>query len=259
MIKRILSVGLVLCLTASMLVACGKEETTEKTFEEMDKKELIAKANELQTDYNNSLLKAADLQATLDSINAYDSSQPAIFAMNDEANNLTFNSYDAKMIFPEAFKYPDAIETAGTSNIEIAPNISFQTNGNWVVKLNGATVELEHVSGINAMFKVGEIYQLIPNETLKETVIKPWFSQITTQNVKYSDIFLNGVAWGTQAQTSIFIDTEPAYMRCGMLGFGNYSLTYVFVYRGEQDANKDESIKSILNTVKVSSQPLTVD
>lgn len=255
--KRIISALLVISTMCLMIAGCGKANTED--YDSMSKSELLSAIKELKADYNSTLLANADLKDTLDSIQAYDSSKPAIYAMQDESNNLTFNSYDAKMIFPSAFQYPESIETAGTSNIEIAPDISFQTTGNWVVKLNGATVELEHSSGINAMFKIGEIYNLIDNATLKDTVVKPWFEENTTQNVKYSDIFLNGTAWGTQAQANIFIDTEPAYLRCGMLGYGNYALTYVFVYRGEQDANKDESIKSLLNTLSVLGQTVTVD
>ena len=39
---------------------------------------------------------------------------------------------------------------------------------------------------------------------------------------------------------------------------GGYTITYVFVYRGSEDATKTEAVKTLLNTIEVAGTKLTV-
>ena len=85
------------------------------------------------------------------------------------------------------------------------------------------------------------------------------FRILTDSNVRYSSIFLNGLQWGNQAKANIKIDGQDAYLVTGMLGFSNYSMTYVFVYRGKEDSTKNDTINQVLNSIKFIGQELTVD
>ena len=65
--------------------------------------------------------------------------------------------------------------------------------------------------------------------------------------------------FGVQAVTPTMIDSENAVLRCGMVSYGDYAITYIFVYRGEQDVNKDESIMNVINTINIMGNNINVE
>lgn len=251
---KVLTITLII---ATLFTGCKKED--DESYESMSKDELISEINNLLDERNSLLVENSKYKSTLNSIDSFKSSAPAISAMKDGSGNLTFTTYDSTMIFPSSFAYPETCEISGNSSISIVPNITIVPTDNWICKLNGATLQLEHTTGISGTVKVGQISKLYDKEKLQSDVMSPWFSGITSGSVMYSNIFMKGISWGTQAQTKIFIDEEPAYLKCGMIGFGNYSVIYTFVYRGEQDQTKDESVDLLINSLNILGQDVTVD
>lgn len=234
--------------TALSLVGCGGED---KSYEDMSKDELISEIYSLE-DKNSALFSEnAKYKNMLEVLDSSGSTAPSISAMNDGSGNLTFNTYDSKMIFPSTFVYPETTEISANTKIVLSDNFSVSPSNGWITKLNGASLELEHANGVSGLIKVGHVDNVYENvtTTFKDEVMKPWFSAITKENVIYSDIFVNNRMWGTQAKTPIYIDGEDAYLKAGMYAVGNYSVQYVFVYRGSNDAAKDEIIDTLLNSM----------
>lgn len=250
---------IVLALVSSLLVTgCGKEE--QKTYEDMNKEELLEVVNALSQENFDLTIKLGESEEFIKSINGSNTSSPVTTSMTIDTNgSLSFNSYDSKIIFPDEYKYPESTEISNSSSISIVQNITISPNTNWIYRLNGSSLEMEHSTGINALIKVGSIAETYDRNKLLDDVLKPWFSQLTDSNVRYSSIFLNGLQWGNQAKANIKIDGQDAYLVTGMLGFSNYSMTYVFVYRGKEDSTKNDTINQVLNSIKFIGQELTVD
>ncbi len=259
--KKIISLLLIITVTSmSILTGCGKQETgnEEKALEDMDKDEIIVEYNTLKDKYYNAILENESLNDMLKKLDTEANNGPSVAVMSDGSGNLSLNTYTSKMIFPNEFAYPKATEIAANSKIDIVQSVSISPNDNWITKIKAASVEMEHTTGVEGIVKLGYTEELYKKENLKAEVIEPWFKGISNNTVVYSNIFLDGVMWGTQASAEIFINEEQAQLVCGMLGFSNTSLVYIFVYRGAKDANKDEAIKSILNTISMYGHKLTV-
>lgn len=243
------------------LLATGCSNESSGTYDKMSKSELISKINELNTDIalkENEVKKFKTMMGLSDGDNY---GTPGVSIMNDGSGNLNFTTYDSKMIFPETFKFPGALEMSANPKISLSGVLELTPNQNWLSRIGGNCVELEHSSGISGIIKVGSQVgnDYISPDDLKVKVIGPWFEQVTNATVSYQDIFLDDKAWGAQADTSIYIDNEEAQLKCGMFYIGSYSVTYVFTYRSsERDSNKDEVINNIINSMKLTNLKVSV-
>lgn len=247
--KKSYILALVGLITALAITGCGDNE--DKEYKDMSKEELIEVIGELESKNSKLFSDNANYKKTLEVLSSTGSTSPSISVMSDGSGNLTFNTYDSKMIFPSTFVYPDTTEISANTSIVLSDNFSVSPSSGWITKLNGASLELEHSNGVSGLIKVGQIKKLYDANKIKEDAVMPWFEGITKETVVYSDIFVNKRMWGTQAKTPIYIDGEKAYLKAGMFGLGNYSVQYVFVYRGENDASKDEIVDAVLNSMKL--------
>ena len=252
--KRIISTVLAITTLATSIVGCGTEDPR---FKGMKTEEIIAKYDEMENNYLIASQQYDQLKTVYDSLMEQGPTS-AVSSIGDGSGKLTFNSVDSKIIFPESFKYPGSEQTSASGSISIVKNVSVTPGQNWICKLNGASLELEHSTGISGVIKVGTVTDLYNQESLQAEVLAPWLEKLPKDTIKYENIFVNGLASGCQATTPTMIDSENSFLRCGMLAFGSYSVTYVFVYRSLQDATKDESILNVLKSITMSGNQVSI-
>lgn len=248
--KNTKSVSKLMILTiigAILITGCGKSE--DKEYEDMSKDELITEIYDLESRNSKLFTENANYKKLISSIDSSGSTLPAISTMNDGSGNLTFNTYDSKMIFPSTWQYPGSKEISANTRIVLAEHFSVAPSNGWITKLSGASLELEHTNGVSGLIKVGQIEDMYDTKLMKDEVVAPWFSSFSKETVIYTDIFVDNRMRGVQAKTPIYIDGEEAYLKAGIFGLGEYSVQYVFVYRGINDASKDEVIDAILNSM----------
>lgn len=253
--KRILSIMLA-TLMITIVTACSSDPTDPKTW---SKHELLERYQSLTDEYLQLGEEKENLQIMYDAIAETNPTAAISFVGDGTGTRMTFNSADSKIIFPDSFKYPESEQISANGNIEIVQNVTVTPGNNWVCKLNGASLEMEHSSGISGVIKVGKLTSMYDKSLLQDEVLAPWFSNVPSSTVIYNRIFLNNEMQGVQATTPTTIDSEDAYLRAGILGYGNYTLTYIFVYRGAQDSTKDESILSVLNSITITGSKLSVE
>lgn len=255
--RKAISVTLLLSILTVSLSGCGK--SSDNPIDSMSKSELREAYYNLESGYQ-------QLQGQFDSLNTMyqalsTEEQPIapISMSGDGTGRYTFTSVDSKIIFPAAFQYPGTQAIQADGSINVVDNVEITPGSNWITKLNGATLEMEHSSGISATIKVGGVTESYDKSLLQSEVLEQWFVNIPESQVAYKNIFIDGTMFGVQATTPTMIDSEVAFLRCGMLAYGDYSVTYIFVYRGEQDVTKDESIVNVINTIKVMNNGINVE
>lgn len=253
--KKIVSVILTTVMVLSM-TACGSDPADPTTW---SKQELLTNYTNLQANFDSLAEELDNLQIMYDALAESNPTSAISYVGDGTGTRLTFNSADSKIIFPDSFKYPESEQISANGSIEIVQNVSVTPGNNWVCKLNGASLELEHSTGISGVIKVGRIQSMYDKSLLQDEVLAPWFSNVPSSTLVYNKIFLGNEMQGVQATTPTTIDSEDAYLRAGILGYGNYSVTYIFVYRGNQDSTKDESILSVLNSIEITGNKLSVE
>lgn len=254
--KRIISAALVVTLLASLLTGCGGDGSE---ISKMSKSKIVDKYNELYSEYTKQSEKLEQTQASLDALSQDGTVNAAITTMGDGTGRFTFNSTDSKIIFPSSFAYPNSKAIVPDGSITITTGVTVVPSSTWITRINGSALELEQsTNGISGTIKVSSIDEQLTVDQLLTDVLQPWFDTVSSDKVSYTDIFVDTTSFGKQAETPIMIDSENAYLICGMAGLGNYAVTYVFVYRGKQDTTKDELVKNIINTVSINGNKLLI-
>lgn len=260
--KKALAVGMVALITSVSLVSCGKEDPNKSTkYPQLDgttRDELIDKLMEYNTKNGELETEIANLKAAVAGLSESQSSVPTevISAVGDGTNRMTFNSIDSKIIFPESFAYPGSGAPKGDTYINLS-GVKMKFNSNWIVKMNGNSVEAQYDSGIVCTIKVSESSIVEHYDNLLSDVIKPWFEGLPNPQAIYKKITLNSEdnGSGVHAETPTTIDSDTAYIHCGMVrNIDDKVVTYVFVYRNANgsDVAKNDIIKNVINSIEFS-------
>lgn len=254
--KKITCAILITALASAMLAGCGKGDGK---FSGMKKSEIITEYENLESAYNDLTEQLVQTQNSLDALSKDGTVSEAITTMGDGTGRFTFNSTDSKIIFPNSFVYPNAQPIVPDGSITITTGVTVSPSSTWISRINGSALELEQSSNkISGTIKVNTITEQLPTDQLLTDVLQPWFDSVSYSGVTYTDVFVGSSSFGKQAETPIMIDSENAYLVCGMVGLGNYSVTYVFVYRGDPDTTKNELIKNIINTISINGNTLLI-
>lgn len=253
--KRMACLLLAITITVNTFTGCGDEGK----FSGMSKSDIIAEYETLEADYLAQTDQLVQTQNALDALSKDGTVNEAITTMGDGTGRFTFNSTDSKIIFPNSFVYPNAQAIVPDGSITITTGVTVSPSSTWINRINGSALELEQsTNNISGTIKINSITEQIQVDTLLTDVLQPWFDTVSYAGVDYTDIFVGTTSFGKQAETPIMIDSENAYLVCGMVGLGSYSVTYVFVYRGEEDATKNELIKNVINSIKINGNALLI-
>jgi len=255
--RRLVNTIIISLLTASTFVGCGNKEG----LEQYSKSELIEAYETLSTGYDELMAEKNNIETLYNALTVDTLPTAAIGYVGDATGAITFNSRDAKIIFPSTFQYPGAQQIKANNNIMISDGIFVAPGTNWIVKLNGTTLEMEHSNGISGIIKIGQADIVFDSNQLRDEVLAPWFTEISNSKITYSDLFTSdsSIAIGVDATVPILIDSEDAFLRCGMAAINGKTVTYIFTYRSQQDMNKDESIINVINSIQVDGQMLKVN
>ncbi len=262
-LKKALAVGMVAVITSVSLAGCGKEDPNKSTkYPQLDgtsRDELIDKLMEYNTKNSELQTEVDNLQAALNGLTESQSSTPSevISSVGDGTNRMTFNTIDSKIIFPESFAYPSSVAPKGDTYINVA-GVKMKFNSNWVVKMNGNCVEVQYDDGIVGTIKVSDSTMILHYDAILNDVMKPWFEGLPNPQATYKKITLNSedVGSGVHAETPTTIDSDTAYLHCGMIHNdpNDKTVTYVFVYRNASgsDVAKNDIIKNVISSIEFS-------
>lgn len=252
--KRIAIVGLLVGATV-VGCACGDKDPLLS----MSKKELAQMIKDQSGDISKGYAEIERLRELIIDTQGEESLIASISTMDDGSGRLTFNSIRGKIKFEKPLEYPGSGQAPNTSSVGITNSLSIVPTNNWVVVLEGTSIELEHTSGISGIIKAGQIKELYNRDMLQEEVMEPFFESIPSSRTVFSKLFLDDQWWGLEGKAETMINEAPSYIRCGMVGLGEQSFTYIFLYNGERDSNKEESILSLLKTLKMFGKQLRIE
>lgn len=263
---RLVALFSALVLSASTLTACGEKHLSDDpTYNGKSWDEVVDMCKEANVNLNNAISEQQRLQAELNAYtNNSDGNKAAITVTEDGTNRMTFNSNDSKIIFPSSFEFPGSTKAPSNGSIAIVENVKIAPGTNWIQRSSGATLDLEHTSGISGTIKIGKLSEITGYynfNTLKADIMEPWAAGLPlSTGVSYSEITDSATnSIGCAASTPTLIDSENAVLKFGMLSVQDLTVVYIFVYRGTQDVSKDESIANLLNSISIYDNNIIVD
>ncbi len=252
--KKILAVILVLGISL-MITSCGSQGNTDTNYAEQVanlQRENALMAEIIKEDEE----KIKSLEDTIAALTGGEV-RAAITSIEKGSNVKTFNSINGATWFITPFEYKGSTLAPSTSKLYITDKVMLVPSSNWIIKMQGSSVEFNHHSGIIGIIKVGTIEEVIPPEQIQGSIFQPFINNIPSDKVVYGDIFINERCWGKYANINTTIDAQPATLKAGAIGYGGISVTYMFGYDTEYDATKNELIDTLLKTLKINNQDIS--
>lgn len=256
--KRQLAVILAMISVIS-LAGCKKEDPNQDPLMLESKETLVAMINDASENELYYLDKIAELEERIKGKVSSSNTTSGIGEVS-AGIELTFNTINGKIVFPNEFNYPGSAQAPNTSSLSVSEAVKIKPTSNWTVKLTGSKVELSHSSGISGVITVGYLSREAQRQQtdLKQYLLDNFFAELPPNEIKFSSLHLDDVPFGVDCVSPTTIDEESAMLRCGMLGYGEISMQYFFVYTGERDSAKDETILSLMRTLKVWETELSI-
>lgn len=242
------------------LGGCKSDEDIDPLMKET-KESLVKMVNDMNTELVDCYTKISDLETMLKGVQGEEEPTSAISEMSDGTGRLTFNTVDGMITLPVPFNYPNAQQAPNTASINVSDAVKVTPTSNWTAVLTGTKLELSHTSGIAGTITVGLLdrdAQKVQTSELQEHMTQ-WFTNLPPETIKYTRLYLNDNWLGIDATSHTFIDEKDAMIRCGIAKSGENSLQYFFVYSGEQDVAKDEVVLSLIKTISVWNNKLSVE
>lgn len=263
---RFISLLSALMLSATTLTACGEKHVhDDPMYNGKSWDEVVALCQQANLDRAAAVSEKERLESELSAYkNNENGDKAAISVVDDGTNRMSFYSNDSKIIFPSSFEFPGSVKATSNGSISIVENVGIAPGANWIQRSSGATLDLEHTTGISGTIKIGKLNEITGYynfNTLKADIMEPWAAGLPlSTGVTYSEITDNATnSIGCAASTPTLIDSENAVLKFGMLSVQDLTLVYVFVYRGTQDVSKDESIANLLNSINIYGNNIIVD
>lgn len=257
--KKALALMLVAVMLLSM-TACSNDENKDPLLSE-SKQTLVdminSQNNELIGLYENKTM----LEDRLKEIQEEKGPTPGIEVIDDLTGKKTFTTVNDTIAFPTELKYPGSTQAPNTTSLNISEAVRIRPTANWICQMDGTTLELNHSSGISGKITIGTLDREAQKTLASslEEYMSAWFTELPAGTIKYSRLYLKDDWFGLDATSNTNIDAEAANLRCGLLGFGDVSMQYMFVYKGDKDVAKDEVILSLIKTMEIWNVPLSVE
>lgn len=253
-------IALALCAVVALMSLSGcKKQDDDPIYGGKSREEIIEMCNNLSQQLDMAQEEYDSLFELYNGIQSESKPTSSISITGDGTNRYTFNSIDGKIVFPKEFKYPGAEFTPGNGSMSIVQGIGIEPSANWVVRLNGSKMELEHASGISGTINVAIQNYTYSASQLQEEVFPNWFKELPASNIVYTNISVGSAKLGCQAVSPTLIDGEMAYIRCGMMAGSDRCIVYTFAYKGDKDITKDEAITNLLNTLTINGQTIIIE
>lgn len=259
-IRYIISGLLVLTMMFS-LTSCKKDPDADPRLE-MSKEELIAQIDDVTNNWVAAMDERDELQAALD-MKDNTEERGTIREIEDGSKRRTFTTVNNMITLPVDFAYPGTEMTGENASISIVSSVKInKPSPTWASVFEGTTLNLYNLEeDIAGNITVGQL--TAEGQEFKVTGLQEYMEQTLLKDVPYDSsswtkLFLSDRQRGVDVTCRVLIDEDPAMMRCGIIGTGELSVQYMFVYKGEKDAIKDDLIRSILRNISIRNNELKI-
>ena len=262
--------GLLITTMMVSLSGCSKGgDSEESTLSDLKKSELVTMVEDYQNKvagYNTVIesknQKIEELETLLKGVTTETENSAGIREFTDGTGRLTLQSVDSLIELPTSFTYPNSVQSSNTYTVNVSKDVAIKPSNNWTIQMNANEAVLQHNSGITGTINVSVIDKTLgatPKVTDVQTTISEFFGQMPASTITYNRIYIgNSNYTGVDALATTYVDENPGFIRCGMIGSGSVAVTYMFYYSGEQDSAKDELVLNLLQTMTVLSGEIRI-
>lgn len=251
-------------LTLSIIITlqgCGKDADKDP-YSDYQKDKLIELAHTYEATIETLNSALAEKTSLLEGIQSQTDPTTAISKMPDGTGRLTFNGFsDGTVLFPNKLQYPDSEVQTTNNRVFLTDTVCLKPGESWNLVLNGSSVELENEDlGIGVQIQVGyRDADYLVVDYIQDYMTDNFFNGWPPDNIKYQVIMNGEVKTGVDAYTHTFIDSKDAWVRVGMLCYGNSTVTYTACYIGDENSVANKAVKDLIESIEVNGTSVQIE
>ncbi len=243
-LRKFLKVGLALgCLL--ILFGCSEESLRGK-IKELEK---VVEEKDAEIAYMKERL--GGLQIT------EQTPQTSLYTL-EGASVPTFQTIEDKIVFPNRLMLPASSDDANNSFIQLGSTFKFMPSNNWVVRMQGTTMEVSHPSKISGSLRAVKIKDLVPEESMQD-LLKGFFNNFPATNIQYRKVFLADRLAGLIAFANIEIDGKPNVVNVGFVQRGDFAVIKLFVFEDDETGVQQELIDLLISSGRYGDNYITLE
>lgn len=239
------SAGLALIISATLLSGCG--DAAQK-----------AEIKELKTTVEALEQENLSLQEYLDGMSITEVRGDSSLQVVDGKTVPEFVTIEGKLKLPNRLKLPNASDDANNSNILVGSQFKYTPSSNWLVKMNGATLELTHPSKIWGTVKAVKVLESVLEPEM-QGILQSFFSGYPTTTISYRKVFMDDRVVGMIADAEITVDSKPYMLNVGFVTRGEFGQLYLFTYEITEQAVQQELIDLLVNSGRYGDSKIAIE
>ena len=119
-----------------------------------------------------------------------------------------FVTIDGNYVFPDTLDVQGSTVDAAKTFIQVGSRFKFTPSNNWIVKLGGSQIDLQHPIGVYGSIKALTVSDILPIESINEE-LKSFYSQWTTTSVSYKKVFIDDRNVGMLSYATTTFNDKP--------------------------------------------------
>ena len=169
-----------------------------------------------------------------------------------------FVTIDGNYVFPDKIDVVGSTADAAKTNIQIGSRFKFTPSTNWIIKLGGSQVDLQHPAGVYGTIKALNVKDLVPMDTINEE-LKSFYAQWTSTAVTYKKAFIDDKNVGMLSYATTTFNDKPTGVVNGIIQRGDCAFSFLFVYDDDYTGVQVELIESFIKTGGIGSDLITIE
>lgn len=234
--KIVKRVGVIATLTGVLFSTTGCEYLDlKKEIKDKDAK-IVALGQEVQ-----------NVQAQKDALTITEESLATSLQVLDETGIPEFVTIDKKLNFPQALKLDKSVEDVNDSAIQVGSGFRFLPSENWVSKLVGTELKMNHPAKIVGSMKAVAINEMY-DESYMKALLQYFFSGYPKTTIKYRKVFMDDMVSGMVARAAVKVDKKPHVFNVGFVMRAESAIIFIFDYEDNKSGVQQELVDLLLQT-----------
>lgn len=226
----------ILCMSVS-LVGCG-DKTISNQKKEIKQLKATIESQKATINQLNEDIKGLGITEV-----KYDSSLKEV----EGSKVPIFETIDGKLVFPTKLEMPNSKEAVNNSNIMVGNKYKFTPSNNWLMRLQGSTLELSHPSKVWGNMKAISITEPVSTDILK-TLLQGFYKKFPATTITYRDIFIDGRNAGMMSKAPITVDDKPYMVNVGVIQKGEFAMLLLFASEEDGTGVQQELIDLLISS-----------
>ncbi len=230
LIVLVLLVGVVIVIYANPLQVVNRDNEIRRLSGELN--ESKREITRLNTVIRNMTVTEVDIQTSLRVISG---------------GAVEFTKLNDKLVMPNTLRLPKSSEDVSNSNMMVGSRFRFVPSNNWVARMRGSLLELNHPAKIWGSIKAAAVRDRLAEATL-QSLLRDFFVGFPATVINYRRVFMEDALAGMVASAPITVDGKAHVLIVGIIQRGEQAVMLLFTYEEDNSGVQRELVDSLIRS-----------